>query len=208
MLLSLPSCQSRGLWPGAEDIVLHVWVSRGRRSGGAGDCCVFAPVDWLDVSHGAYITARPAGWEHCLCLSVTYSLFFSPFSQLTTFLSVSLRVCPLHPAARFALRLVPPHFFSPPSAFLTLSPPRTFFVFFLFSSSVMTLANISLQLVGDWAHLYLLYRAECVCVCTYHVRLHVLMTTSLFKNIITDGRNIKAVLYFGWYAFCFLLLSG
>lgn len=30
----------------------------------------FCPMDWLDVSHGAYITARPAGREHCLCLSV------------------------------------------------------------------------------------------------------------------------------------------
>lgn len=72
----------------------------------------------------------------------------------------------------------------------------------------MTLANISLQL--DETELICssdlpssLYHAECVR--TYNVRLHVLMTTSLFKNIITDGRNSETILYFGWYAFCFFV---
>lgn len=82
-----------------------------------------------------------------LSLSVTDSLLL----QLTKFLSVSLHV--LHPGAISLVPLsliIPPHS-SSLSPSVTLSPlflhPAHFFV--SSNSSVMTLANISLQLVRD-----------------------------------------------------------
>lgn len=133
--------------------------------------------EWVEEDGGGPLCVCPSGLTRVtrtlhnhearrmttLSLSVSDSLLL----QLTKFPSVSLRV--LHPGvispAPLSLIIPPPFFFS-----LSLSVTASLFLlpahFFVSSnSSVTTLANISLQLVWDWARLFLWFTELCALCC-------------------------------------------
>ena len=129
------------------------WLSEWK--GTVADCCVFVPADWLVGSHGPYITRRPAGWQHCLCLSL--NLFCYSWQSSWVSRSVSPTLVSFLPLLSLSD--------SPSSLFLSVSH------FFVSSNSgVLTLAKISLQLVWDWAHLFLWFTEFCV-LCWMRVRI-------------------------------------
>lgn len=157
----------------------------------------FCPVDWLDVSHGAYITARPAGWEHCLCLSVG-------LTRTHTFLLAADKVpeclpaCVPHPGAVSLSDSSTLCFFPPSLSQSSISSLHTSVV--CSDSSVTTPANFSLQLVRDWAHLFTWF-AELRVACTYYVSLHVLLLRTrplIPSNTITTQKTHFCDIFFLW----------
>lgn len=80
------------------------------------DCCVFVPADRLVVSHGRYITLSPAGWQHCLCHSLS----------LATADRVPECLCPCRPLPSLWLSLLAFSSLSVCHRFSSLPPPRTF----------------------------------------------------------------------------------
>lgn len=143
-------------------------------------CCSFM-AQWAVEDGSRLLCVCPGRLTRCVtrplhnykaCMTtLSVSLTDSLLLQLTKFMSVLLQPwCLFSPFLSFWLS---PPCFSP--LFLTLSachpfsppPPCTFFV--SSNSSVAMLANISLQLAWDWAHLFFWFTEHCVLcfMCVY-----------------------------------------